>query len=81
MYSRKDIQVTSDIRLMALSLIKMCIGTSQKDPIITSMRKVVRECDEIIEAGPVEFRHVIAETSSPAEISASLRRSAFGARA
>lgn len=77
MLNRKDIQIAADIRLMALSLRKLCAANPNKAPVTSGMTRVIRECDAIIAAGPSEFHHITAEAASAETIALDLRRMAF----
>ncbi|MCW2366579.1 hypothetical protein M2341_002026 [Sphingobium sp. B7D2B] len=80
MINRRDVQIAADIRLMALSLRKLCGASRDKAPVITGMTRVIHECDRIIAAGPSEFHHITAEAASPEVIALDLRQMAYGRR-
>ncbi|MCW2390960.1 hypothetical protein [Sphingobium sp. B11D3A] len=80
MINRRDVQIAADIRLMALSLRKLCGASRDKAPVITGMTRVISECDRIIAAGPSEFHHITAEAASPEVIALDLRDMAYGRR-
>ncbi|WP_264614652.1 hypothetical protein [Sphingobium sp. B10D3B] len=63
---------------MALSLRKLCGASRDKASVISCMTRVIRECDNIIAAGPSEFHHITAEAASAEVIAHELRTMAFG---
>jgi len=77
-YSQRDIQITSDIRLMALSLKLIVAKDPRKAPMTSGMDRVVETCDALIKSGPPEYHHIIASVPEPAEIAIELRRAAYG---
>lgn len=72
---QRDVQILSDIRLMALSLQKLIDKTQNKCAVQVMLARIIRDCESIIAVGPPEFRHIIASTASLAEIDRELRSS------
>lgn len=76
-YSQREIQICSDIRIMALSLKKVCGHDARKMPMTRGMDRIVEQCETLITSGPEEFHFIVARTSSAEELEHELRRSTY----
>ena len=79
-YSREDVQVLADLRMIALALLKRQeqSHTIQHFAIMSGAREIAAICTQLILAGPREY-HAIVEPTVPLEaIQHELRESVFG---
>jgi hypothetical protein len=77
-FTREDIQHVSDLRLIALALIKRWDGADSRAAAARRMRQICDLSEEIIANGPPEFRFIIERTASLASVQHEQRRSVFG---
>jgi hypothetical protein len=72
-----DVQILSDIRLMALSMLKICEGSAERVALSSAMRRIASQCEDFIAIGPYEHRHIIEECVPLEVIQSELRRSVY----
>lgn len=70
---QRDVQIMSDIRLMALSLQKLTASSSNKARIRSATTQIIRSCEDIIARGPPEYRHIIERTAPLEEVERAMR--------
>lgn len=78
MIAEQDVQPVSDMRLIALVMLKRWTGDSRYRAEAAAMQKIVFSLETMIAEGPESGRHVIEATGSIAQLQAELRQSVFG---
>lgn len=76
--NQRDVQILSDIRLMALSLQKITENAPNKGAVQSAIGRIIGDCERVIAAGPPEHRHIIERTASATAIEHELRRRTYG---
>jgi len=78
--TRPHIQAVSDLRSIAMSLIKLFGGDPHLSADTRAMREIQRLSEEVIARGPPEFHFLLEATAPYATLEAERRQAAHGGR-
>jgi len=78
MIAEKDIQIVSDLRLIAMTLTKRWGSDSRYRAEVRTMGEFVDSCEKMLAAGPPAGHHIVERTSSLAQVQEELHKSVFG---
>ena len=75
--TRQEVQIASDIRLMAMSAVKVAGFDARTHRYRLRMDEIRKLCDAVIRDGPAEHLHILEDTASAAEVDHELRKRAY----
>ena len=78
MIAEKDVQIVSDMRLIAMALMKRWGADSRYRAEAQTMGEFIGACEHMLAHGPASGHHIIERTATIQQVQSELHKSVFG---